>query len=786
MAIGINKLYIQNFKVFDSFTLDFTNSNFVVFDGPNGFGKTSVYDAVELLITGVIRRYKSLEDDVVDKRNTFDENPYLNTRSGLGNIIIKAEIKVNESIVTIARKAERSRIENTASFDQFELFELENFDSDEADFRKADSEIQFLTTLFGKDYKENFEFLHYIEQEENAYLLRNTDTEKKKIISHLFNVEEFEAKISKLEFVKKKLVELCTTTIDKEINAEGEKLEKTKLEENPEADIPYEQIFTSNEYFWDKDKIVFSENSYSELLGEDGILTQLRTMIEFKEDLINYRYNTNLKAITKQEKEIQDICRYSFFKEKKDELKSKNVLDKSISDFITKIDNITLKSIEENYLNIPQIIEAVIEDLKFKKLYNESLKSIQDAIGLSNELSKIVIDLQSTRKQLVAKNNGLIEAHEVHESSEECPLCGFDWTDSSIIDKYKFKSLSENIEEQSNKIQKIIDETSADLLNNFEEFTEIHANNLKSVLNEYQKANIIDSGFVDYLLKLDFNIYDNLISKISALNIDIAEFFNSTPSMTTLIKSEELIAQITAKLKEYNNDNIKQYFSDKFVYFFSGNNEKVFEDLTITKIDDKITYIKSQFNNLQFTTYVSKLELYRKRKKDFEKAKSLTKEIGDIVKVYNDTLKVYNASLIRDIEILFHIYSGRIVQNFQGGLGLFIASDKGIKFLTNPSRSYDAVFSMSSGQISALIISFTLALNKKYSSNKLLFIDDPVQTMDELNIAGFIEVLRNDFSDRQIFISTHEDTMSTYMRYKFEKFGIATKRINMKELALLN
>ena len=45
-----------------------------------------------------------------------------------------------------------------------------------------------------------------------------------------------------------------------------------------------------------------------------------------------------------------------------------------------------------------------------------------------------------------------------------------------------------------------------------------------------------------------------------------------------------------------------------------------------------------------------------------------------------------------------------------GGLGLFIYSDKdGIRFQTNPSKTFDAVFSMSSGQLSALIISFTLA-----------------------------------------------------------------------------
>ena len=131
------------------------------------------------------------------------------------------------------------------------------------------------------------------------------------------------------------------------------------------------------------------------------------------------------------------------------------------------------------------------------------------------------------------------------------------------------------------------------------------------------------------------------------------------------------------------------------------------------------------------------------------------------------------------------------MQDYQNGLGLFIKSDQGeIRFIesmlldANNNADYnqhDAIFSMSSGQLASLVLSFTLALNKRYSESKLLFIDDPVQTLDELNIAGFVNLLRNEFSDRQIFMSTHEEMMSAYMRYKFNKFGLRTERINFKE-----
>ena len=58
-----------------------------------------------------------------------------------------------------------------------------------------------------------------------------------------------------------------------------------------------------------------------------------------------------------------------------------------------------------------------------------------------------------------------------------------------------------------------------------------------------------------------------------------------------------------------------------------------------------------------------------------------------------------------------------------------------------------------------------------------------VQTMDEINVAGFIDLLRYQFKNRQIFISTHEDHTSSYFRYKFSKAGLEQERINLKELS---
>lgn len=80
----------------------------------------------------------------------------------------------------------------------------------------------------------------------------------------------------------------------------------------------------------------------------------------------------------------------------------------------------------------------------------------------------------------------------------------------------------------------------------------------------------------------------------------------------------------------------------------------------------------------------------------FDNAIKLDKKLVALLKVYTDNLKGYIAKTAKDIGILFHIYSGRLLQNFQNGLGVFIESDgKSIAFKENPNKEHDVIFSMS-------------------------------------------------------------------------------------------
>lgn len=54
----INKLILRNFRIFNgTHEFDFSNSKVVVIDGPNGHGKSTVFDAINWVLSGKINRY---------------------------------------------------------------------------------------------------------------------------------------------------------------------------------------------------------------------------------------------------------------------------------------------------------------------------------------------------------------------------------------------------------------------------------------------------------------------------------------------------------------------------------------------------------------------------------------------------------------------------------------------------------------------------------------------------------------------------------------------------------
>ncbi|HHB0616357.1 TPA: AAA family ATPase, partial [Escherichia coli] len=165
----ISKIEISSFKAFKKIHLDFGGASLLTLDGPNGFGKTSIFDAIELLLTGRIKRICHLFSTLmIGKRTNYEDNLLWNNRSGNNDLAIKIEFINGSRRLTLARHTPASNFNEKSNnradqFTHFTLYELPEFTSNSYVAENIRDE-NFIETLFGKNFKENFSFLNYLEQ----------------------------------------------------------------------------------------------------------------------------------------------------------------------------------------------------------------------------------------------------------------------------------------------------------------------------------------------------------------------------------------------------------------------------------------------------------------------------------------------------------------------------------------------------------------------------------------------------------------------------------------------
>lgn len=90
----------------------------------------------------------------------------------------------------------------------------------------------------------------------------------------------------------------------------------------------------------------------------------------------------------------------------------------------------------------------------------------------------------------------------------------------------------------------------------------------------------------------------------------------------------------------------------------------------------------------------------------------------------------------------------------------------------------NAPYVFSSAQVNSIALSLFLAmsLKQKWSPLQLIGIDDPIQSMDEVNIISFIDLMRLFIKKygKQIIISTHDESFYKLIIKKFRYFNLTT------------
>ena len=166
-------------------------------------------------------------------------------------------------------------------------------------------------------------------------------------------------------------------------------------------------------------------------------------------------------------------------------------------------------------------------------------------------------------------------------------------------------------------------------------------------------------------------------------------------------------------------------------------------------------------------------------------------KLSKILNCRSNAKKKYMENVAKYLEIPLYIYSGKLMQTSQNELGITCYTGTKKDTLTQFKMTVgkdegkgklDITEKFSAGQKAVANIALILALRKIAVANFDVFmIDDPCQSLDELNIASFVEIMKNEFGDTQLILSTHEDKIAAYIKYKFEKTNKKICMFNVQE-----
>ncbi len=888
----IRKILLYNFKNFRNETVIDLSDGITFLVGPNGYGKTTIFDAIELGLTGNLSRINK-----VTAENIVYNKPFFQNEIGQPVIIKLWLEKMNGDQLVIVRKLVNSFTESKNIFaplksaSQFKLFR--QVEVSESNFRSIDNikleditqnSIDTFLGINGKyEIEKIFNLFNYIQQEETTFFLKQTEHERGDSLSFLIKTDKLEKKIEKINTV--------TNVIRKKISDFKKQLQNLKQQEL--SDVSYHRLFNHREFVFDRET-PFSIANLDKLLTYQ---TTLQNIIDFKKNFSIEEYNRKRKR-DKRKKDIAGdtaIKQALYFS-----ILSPNIF-KSNSQWLWEkysLDNPKLFEyvLLENYL---QSYERVVYDCNRRKQLNTYLTNLSsditemteqsityaqnDRLSGDFELLKIqVVKFQSLRNNASQVDKNLSELRQLrsnlgnkfdelrhrHIDENKCPFCNSQFQTfeelKQAYDSYKnylteissqnslqlqevqlllnelIQQLKQKIIDEINSLSTDVDKNLLDRLQELKNLYQSYSQNVEGFktfiqsytimvpyelgrlefkdynqqhqlnLKEFQSKLVVDN---DVYRLLDINNLENIKRQLGDLREEFSELQFETYQLESSSYSKINMAMIDSRLLELKNaihsavdnkyainENLIADAENIFPTYFQSKVE-VLEDIRIGDLENKNLYLDRQHKlvqNQQLQDLSSQIETLR----------TTVERLEEINTIYKEEVKQFKIDIVKKLRIPFFIYSAKMLQNYQQGLGIFLTYNKTtidkeetttdeetgkevkttkkitktiIRFKSDPNNDHDAINQLSTGQLAVVSLAFTLSLNTmfKLSDNlNFLMIDDPVQDMDAMNVLSFIEILRHGIIDTyQIILSTYSDFNALFMGYKFAN---SNSEVNIK------
>lgn len=377
--------------------------------------------------------------------------------------------------------------------------------------------------------------------------------------------------------------------------------------------------------------------------------------------------------------------------------------------------------IEKERMNIKNNKEKVWDSLNKEKIKEKELEKKIQAYEL--------------RKLQINEFNNNINTKEMYIKVQNC------LKDKEFYDpKYNSVEMKSIIENYSNQLK---DEKS----------------NLGKELSDYNLKGMYSKN--EYLLKLN-----ECYEAVDELQVKISSYLQRCKKLVDITDLKQLSIQIN-KVKE-DVCNRLEILEEKI-----QNETSILIGLNGLK-EQKIWMSKKQ----SMESDKMKLEFLIKRIDKLQESKNYVEDY-----IVNKTNEYFNSDIINQIynkidphPIMKHIKF--ITEKDKGGLKTRIYT-----YDESESNKMSPVVYLSSAQVNILSLCIFLSkvLSEKNTTFNTIFIDDPIQHLDGINLLSFIDVLRTITTDlgRQIVISTHNEQFYKLLKVKMDERYYPSKFIEL-------
>ena len=271
----LNKIYMNNYKLFDKKNIEFKSADLIVLDGPNGYGKTSTFEAIEYILTGNIKR----AEECPEVSGNISYDTHFMAKDTKQVVEIRGEFISKEEVLEIQRSIDAQNIsgvqnnpKNLRNVTKTKIILNDKIVYDGKTNKNADDIIE---QYLGKNLITYYDSFYYISQEDRLKFLSAPESKRMEQINTLFNIEKEINEYTDFSKFKTKLAKKIKTLQSecKQKRAEynGYKEENGSNQENSIEKRKYKDLFykCSKKPYWNEKIVrVKDKNKLEEMLAE--------------------------------------------------------------------------------------------------------------------------------------------------------------------------------------------------------------------------------------------------------------------------------------------------------------------------------------------------------------------------------------------------------------------------------------------------------------------------------------------------------------------------------------